>query len=46
MWGSGGLVVQGEGLAQAKVRTFLECVRDTKGAGVENSEGEEILSTG
>ena len=45
MWGSRGLVVQGEGLAQAKVRTFLECVRDTKGAGV-NSEGEEILSAG
>lgn len=35
MWGSGGLVVQGEGLAQAKVRTYLDCVRDTKEAGVE-----------
>ena len=28
-------MVQGEGLAQAKVRTYLECVRDTKEAGVE-----------
>jgi len=35
VWGSGGLVVQGAGLAQAKVRTYLECVWDTKEAGVE-----------
>ena len=35
MWGSGGLVVQGEGLAQEKVRTYLDCVRDTTEAGGE-----------
>ena len=32
--------------AQTKVRTCLKCVQDTKEASVDNSEGEEILSTG
>ena len=45
MWGSGGLVVQGEGLAQAKVRTYLDCMRDTKEAGVEKVRVQDPLVT-